>query len=402
MSYKGQDYGDMTESGLIRLEKFHTGKYSLVLWVLFLGFIAFVFWAMNFKIDEVARASGEVIASSRVQIIQTVDGGVLVSLNVKEGDRVEAGQVLAELDQTKIRAAVMEIKARLAALKAKSNRLTAEVTDASKVTFSEEVKAFPEIARVEEALFRQRREGLTEELRTLEVAARLAKEEAGLVNDLARSGDVNRSEVIRAEKALNDAKAKVINRKNRFLEEASKELAEVNDKTGQNEQILAQRLQQLEDSVIAATVPGIVKNIRVTTVGGVLRASEELMQVVPVNDQLIVESKVLPMDIALVRPGLQANIRFDPFDYTLFGGVEGEVVYVSADTLKENTSRGQLIYYRVHVATKSNPVVTSTGRQIDILPGMTAQLDIKTGQRTLLKFLLKPIQRTISESFGER
>ncbi len=402
MSFNAPDYEDMAGSLPIRLEKFHAGRYSPVLWVLFMGFIAFIFWAMNFKIDEVARARGEVIASSRVQVIQAVDGGVLAALNVKEGDRIEAGQVLAELDQTKIRASVMEVKARLAALRAKANRLTAEVTGQSEVNFSDAVTAFPEIARLEKALFSQRREGMKEELRTLEVAAKLAKEEAGLVKNLARSGDVNRSEVIRTERALNEAEAKVSNLKNRFLEEAGRELAEVEDKIGQNEQILAQRLQQLEDSIIKATVPGVVKNIRVTTVGGVLRPSEELMQIIPVNDQLIVESKVLPMDIALVRTGLETNIRFDPFDYTIFGGVEGEVVYVSADTLKENTSRGMEIYYRVHVATKTNPVITRTGRQIDILPGMTAQLDIKTGQRTLMKFLLKPLQRTVSESFGER
>lgn len=402
MSFNEEGYRDTVGSDPIRLEKFHTGRYSLVLWVLFLGLITFIFWAMNFKIDEVARASGEVIASSRVQIIQAVDGGVLIALNVKEGDRIEAGQVLAELDQTKIQATVMEVKARLAALKAKANRLTAEVSGASTVVFSEEVTAFPGTAKVEKALFRQRLEGLNEELRTLKVAARLAKEEAGLVKELAESGDVSRSEVIRAERALNDANAKVVNRKNRFLEEVSKELTDMEDKIAQNEQILAQRLQQLEDSIITATVPGIVKNIRVTTVGGVLRASEELMQIIPVNDELIIESKVRPMDIALVHTGLEATIRFDPFDYTLFGGVEGEVVYVSADTLKENTSRGQEIYYRVHVATKTNPVVTSTGRQINILPGMTAQIDIKTGQRTLMKFLIKPLQRTIAESFGER
>ncbi len=395
-------YQDTDNHDLTRLERYHLRHYSLVLLILFLGLAAFVYWALNFNIDEVARASGEVIASSRVQIIQAVDGGVLLALNVKEGDMVEAGQVLAELDQTKIKAAVKEIEARLAALRAKAYRLRAEVKVADRVDFPKEVHAFSEIAEVERALFRQRREGLLEELRTLSVAVRLASEDAALVKKLAKSGDVNRSEVIRAERALNDAEAKLANRENKFLEDARAELTDVEDKIAQNEQVLAQRRQQLSDSVFTATVPGIVKNIRVTTVGGVLRAGEELMQLIPINDQLIVESKVRPADIALVKDGLEATIRFDPFDYTLFGGVKGEVVYVSADTLKEKTARGEEIYYRVHVATKTNPVVTTTGREINILPGMTAQLDIKTGERSLMKFLLKPLQRMASESFGER
>ena len=385
-----------------RLETFHLHRYSLVLLVLFLGLVAFACWALRFNIDEVARAHGEVIASSRVQIIQAVDGGVLVALNVKEGDRVAAGQVLAELDQSRIGAAVLEIRARLAALRAKAKRLTAEVTGARTLRFDNGILAFPEIAGVEKALFEQRRAGLGEELRTLKVAFDLAKEEAGLIEELSRSGDVNQSEVIRARRALNEADAKLINRKNRFLEDARNELTAVEDKIAQNEQILAQREQQLADSLFTAPVPGIVKNIRVTTVGGVLRAGEELMQIIPINDRLIVEAKVRPADIALIRDGLKATIRFDPFDYTLFGGVDGEVVYVSADTLKENTAHGEEIFYRVRVKTTSNPVTTTTGRKIDILPGMTAQLDIKTGRRTLMHFLLKPLRRTVSESFGER
>jgi len=398
--YSGRD--PFADADLTRLEKYHLHHYSLVLLVLFLGVIAFILWAMNFNLDEVARAHGEVIASSRVQIIQTVDGGVLVSLNVKEGDRVDAGQVLAELDKTRIGAAVQEIVARLAALKAKAERLTAEVSEAKTLKFSDQVMMFPDLAKMEKAFFNQRREGLSEELRTLKVAVKLAREESVLVKDLSRSGDVNRSEVIRAERALNDADARLINLKNKFMEDARGELTSIEDKIAQNGQILAQRKQQLADSVLTATVPGIVKNIRVTTVGGVLRAGEELLQIIPTNDQLIIESKVRPADIALVRKGLEATIRFDPFDYTLFGGVKGKVIYVSSDTLKEKTAHGEEIYYRAHVTTLTNPVVTTTGKRIDILPGMTAQLDIKTGQRSLMKFLLKPLQRTISDSFGER
>lgn len=390
------------ERTIKRLESYHLGSYSLVLWLLLIALGVGCYLATIFQLDQVARARGEVIASSRVQIIQAVDGGVLAELNVKEGDQVQPGQVIARLDATRFGASVKEVEARLAALKAKSIRLRAEVTKAAKLVFPPDLMAYAEIVDVERALFSQRRSGLQEELKTLKKAVDLAKEEAMLVAKLEKTGDVDRSEVIRTQKALNDAQAKLIVRKNRHFEEASTELIKAEDSMAQNEQILTQRKQQLEDSVFTALVPGIVKNVSVTTVGGVLRGGEELMQIIPLGDELIVEAKVSPADIALVRPGLEATIRFDPFDYTIFGGVTGKVVYVSADTLKEKTARGEDIYYRVHVVIESSPVTTTTGKVLDILPGMTAQLDIRTGQRSVFEYMLKPLRKTVANAFGER
>lgn len=383
------------------LETYHLRRYSLVLWILLLGLLASGFWSAFFRIDEVARATGEVIASSRVQVIQSVDGGVLATLNVREGDRVELGQVLATLDQTRIGAAVREIEARLYALKGKAVRLRAEVTGAKELAFPNDVRAYPEIVEVESALFRQRRTGLAEELRTLKIAMGLAQEEEELINKLTRSGDANRSEIIRTKRATNEAAAQMINRKNKFLEEARVDLARVEDQIAQDVQVLAQRTQQLEDSIFTALVPGIVKNVRVTTIGGVLGRGEELMQIIPVDDELILEARIRPADIARVRPGLEATIRFDPFDYTIYGGVKAEVVYVSADTLKEARPQGDEIYYRVQLKI-GTPAITTTGRKLEILPGMTAMVDIRTGDRTLMDFLLKPLRKTMSESFGER
>jgi membrane fusion protein, adhesin transport system len=385
-----------------RLQSYHERRFSPLLYVLAAGLLLFIAWAATFRIDEVARAVGEVITSSRVQIIQAVDGGVLSELNVHEGDRVSSGQVLARLDQTRIGAAVLEVEARLSALKAKAVRLLAEVTGASRLEFSKELLGYPEQIKVEEALFEQRRTGLVEDLRTLGVAVNLAREEVTLLKELSASGDVNRSEVIRVERNLNDAEARLSGSKNKFLEDARVALTHAEDEIAQNEQVLAQRRQQFEDSVFVALMPGIVKNIRVTTVGGVLRAGEELMQIVPVDEALIIEAKVSPSDISRVHAGQPATIRFDPFDYTIYGSVAGEVIYVSADTLKESTGRGTEIYYRAHLKVKSNPVVTSVGKTLDILPGMTARVDIRSGERTLINYLLKPLKKTLMESFGEK
>jgi adhesin transport system membrane fusion protein len=204
------------------------------------------------------------------------------------------------------------------------------------------------------------------------------------------------------QRGLNEAEARLVNRRNKFLEDARLELAKAEDDIAQSGQTLTLRKQEQQDSVFSAMVPGIVKNIRVTTVGGVLRPGEELMQIIPVDDDLMIEAKVSTADIARVIPGLEATVRFDTFDYTIFGGVKGEVAFVSADSLKEETNRGMDIYYRVRVKPASYPVTSTTGMVLDVLPGMTVQVDIRTGERTVMDYLLKPLRKTLSESFGER
>lgn len=393
---------DDNQESTARLESYYLRNYSLVLWGILIGLVVFVLWASNFRLDQVARGTGEVIASSRVQIIQSVDGGVISNLYVKEGDSVTKGQVIATLDTTRIGAAVKEVDARLSALRAKATRLRAEILGNKTLVFADDLLRFPEQIKVERALFEQKSTTLAEELKALKKGVDLAREESELIKKLSASGDVNRTEVIRAARSLNDSEAKLLNRKNTYLEDAGAELAKAEDEIAQNVQVLTQRKQQLEDSIFKALLPGIVKNVRVTTIGGVLRAGEELMQIIPVGDELILEAKISPADIAQVRKGLNATIRFDPFDYTIYGGVIGEVVYVSADTLKEEKGQGEEIYYRVHVSTKTNPVTTTSGKVLDILPGMTAQIDIKTSDRTVLNYLLKPLRKTLAESFGER
>ena len=398
-----QDDDARTQARIRKLQNSHRGRQGWLLMAALVTVATFAVWALWFRIDEVARATGEVIASSRVQIIQSVDGGVLEQLLVKEGDRVAPGQLLARLEQTRVGASVGEVEARLFALEARATRLRAEVIGEQRLTFSPDLLArSPETARVEEALFKQRQTGLSEELRTMRVAVSLAQKELRLVEQLYADGDASGSELLRVQRGLNEAEARLVNRRNQFLEEARLELAKAEDDIAQGRQTLTLRKQEQQDSMFTAMVPGIVKNIRVTTVGGVLRPGEELMQIIPVDDDLMIEAKVSTADIARVVPGLEATVRFDTFDYTIFGGVKGEVAYVSADSLKEETSRGMDIYYRVRIKPASYPVTSTTGREIDVLPGMTAQVDIRTGDRTVMDYLLKPLRKTLSESFGER
>lgn len=385
-------------------ESFHRRRHGGLLGLIVVALVGFVAWAGLFRIDEVAKASGELITRSRVQVIQAVDGGVLAELLVKEGDRVKLGQVLARLKQARFGASVGEIEAKSNALQAKGARLRAEVTASRAVLFPAQLQRLaPETVALERALFKQRQDGLNEELRTLQVAAELSRKELQLIEKLFRDGDASGFELLRSQRAMNEAEARVVNRRNKFLEDAQLELGRTEDELSQAEQVLNLRRQQQQDSVFEAVVPGIVKNIRMTTLGGVLRPGEELMQIVPVDDDLVVEAKVRPADISRVKPGLDATVRLDPYDYTIHGVVPGKVVYVSADSLKEETGRGSEIFYRVWISIKgSSATLTSTGKTIETLPGMTAQVDIRTGDRTVLEFLLKPLRKTLSESFGEQ
>ncbi len=384
-----------------KLEGYHTRRHAGLTVILPIALIGFTLWASVFRIDEVARARGEIITGSRVQVIQSVDGGVLATIDVEEGDRVKKGQVLATLDEARAGASVAEIEARLYSLRLKAARLRAEVTGAEHPMF-DDLDGDASQAEVETALFEQRTLGLAEELRTLRVSADLARRELAIVQGLEAGGDVGAMESITVERSVNEAEAKRANRVNEFLESARVELAEVEDEIAQAEQVLAGRAETLAASVFVARMSGIVKNIRVTTLGGVVGAGEEIMQIVPVDDTLLIEAKVSPADIARVRPGLDATVRLDPFDYTIYGGVSGNVTYVSADTIKEDTANGEEIFYRVRIAPKSVPAVTTTGRTLELQPGMTAQVDIRTGDRTLVDFLLKPLRKTLSDSFGER
>ena len=386
-----------------RLERAHRGRYRPVLIAALLGICAFTIWAMVFQIDEVARAVGEVVTESRVQVIQSVDGGVLAELLVREGDRVAPDQVLARLDQTRFASSVAEIRVRLNALNAKVARLRAEVVGAPDVEFLDDLETVaPMSTRVERALFDQRRTGLSDELRTLSVAVDLARRELELVKTLHDNGDASGAELLRAERGLNEAEASRVNRRNRFLEAARLELTEAEDEIAQSKQLLIRRREAQSDSVFTAVVPGIVKNIRVTTVGGVLGPGEVLMQIVPVEGDLLIEARVSPADIGRVVPGLPVNLRFDAFDFTIYGAVRGTVTYVSADTMKEATEEGTAVYYQVRVKSDDPEVRTTTGRKLTLVPGMTTVVDIRTGRRSLMDVLLKPLWKTRNEAFSER
>ena len=365
------------------------------------GFAGLVGWAGVAEIDQVSRANGQVIPSGRVQIVQSTDGGVIEAINVREGDRVRAGQVLVTLDRVRLAAAVDEGRAKVASLKTVKARIEAELFQRPLV-FPQDVQDFPDFMANQRQLFARRRAAQTQDIAALNTMLRLVRQELTMNQPLLEYGDVSRSEVLRLERSVADIEGQIANRQNRYLQELQTEYAKVEEELVTAEQTLTQRLSALADTELEAPTDGIVKNVRLTTVGGVLRPSDEVLQIVPTGEELIVEAKVSPADIAYVRLGQSASVKFDAYDSSIFGSADGRVSYISPDTLSEQSPSGERVYYRVHIRVDTSTMRPRAGETITIQPGMTATTEILTGHNTILRYLLKPIIRTVDQSFGER
>lgn len=373
----------------------------LILWVTFVALAAFVGWAYWAELDQVTRAPGSVIPSSRTQHIQSQDGGTLEELLVREGDVVKAGQLLVRIDRTRAEAAFLETRARAAALGATLARLHAEVFG-GEPKFPPELADYPDFRASQADLLRKRRAALNEETAAITQMKSLVQQELTMNQPLVKSGDVSRTEVLRLQRQVADLQSQITNKRNKYFQDAQAEYNKVQEDLAGVKQTLAQRENQLQQTELRAPGQGTVKNVRITTLGGVIRPGEEVMQIVPLDDDLLIEAKVSPADIGFLRLGQEANIKIDAYDFAIFGGLPGEISFISADTLSEDLRQGELPYFRVQVRTTVRSFSKRPNERLDIQPGMTASVEIKTGQRTVLQYLTKPITKTLSESLGER
>lgn len=378
-----------------------TSTSRVLIWGSALALAAFVTWADWAELDQITRAGGQVIASSRNQVIQVMEGGVLSELPVREGASVKRGQLLARFDRTKAEASYLESVAKAAALSAAVARLNAEIFG-GEPQFPKELADYPEFRANQMALFRKRQGALREEIDSLEKAEVLIKEELEMNLPLLKTGDVSRADVIRLQRQAVDIRSQITNKRNKYLQDCQAELVKAEEDLAGVQQIVTQRKEQLSFTEVTAPMDGIVRNIRLTTIGGVAKPGEEIMQIVPADGDLIVEAKVKPADIAFVKIGLPAKIKLDAYDYTIYGALKGEVSYISADTLSEESRANEQPYYRVQVKTNGQGLVGPKQERIEILPGMTATVEVATGKKSLLRYLTKPITKTLSESLGER
>ncbi len=379
-----------------------SGSARLLIPAIAFSVAAFVAWALWAEIDQITRVQGAVIPSSRNQIIQVMEQAMVEEIPVREGDLVREGQVLMRFNKARSEAAYLETRAKVAALKAAEARLTAELLDQAP-RFPPEVAEYPEILANHQILYRKRRESLHDELRVLGETLELIKNELALTMPLQETGDVSKVEILRLQRQKVDIEGKIVNRRNKYLEDAQAELARARENMESLSQLLAQHREVMEHSEISSPMDGVVRNIRITTRGGVARPGEEIMQIVPMDDEFLVEAKVKPKDIAFVKSGLPATVKFDAWDYTIYGSFDGEVTYISADTLNEEArAANEEPYYRVQVRLEGKDLTGLGPDRVKIQPGMTATVEIKTGRNTVFKYLTKPITKTLHESLGER
>ena len=337
-------------------------------------------------------------------MVQSADGGVLLELRVKEGDKVEKGQIVAVLEKERATASYSDALGKVSALRITVTRLQAEVLGRPFIVDPKLETDYPDLVAVQKSLYNQRRQGLMQQVAQLRTGMALANEELKMNEPLVKSGDVAQSEVLRMKRAINDIQLQISNAQNKYLQDANTELNKASEDLSTQEQTLADRSQVLAHTELVAPEKGIVKNIKVTTLGGVLRQGEEVMEILPTNSDFIVEAKVLPADMASVKENMPARVKFDAYDYSIFGTMDGKVIYISPDALtEEQQKQGQPpIYYRVRVKIEGANLKTHAGEEIQMRPGMTAQVDLFADKRSVLSYITKPISKTLSESMSKK
>jgi adhesin transport system membrane fusion protein len=409
----------------------------LLLYLICLAFVCLVLWSAFADLDEVARGEGRVIPSNKLQLIQSYDGGMVETINVREGQIVNVGDVLIKIDPTRFISSFRENQSKVESLSAKVARLQA-LTQKKELVFTDNIiKNAPKSVKHERSLYLSNRQELEQQVaihkRQLEQrqqdhieakaalqqhtsALRLTNRELKVTRPLLRTGAISDIDIIRLERqivdlngeinrtkavinrsvsAINEAKNKVtevelamINRWSNELSEALLRLESIKE----TESGLADKVTQTE---IRSPVKGTVQRLLVNTVGGILQPGSDVMEIVPLDDQLVVEAKIPPKDIAFLRPGQPAMIKFSAYDFAVYGGLEAEVLHISADTItddRENT------FYLVQLKTTKN----NFSKELTIIPGMTTQVDIITGKKTVLEYLLKPVLRATSQAMTER
>jgi len=374
---------------------------SLMIYLVGATVLLFLVWAKFAPLDEIVRAEGEVVSASRPQIIQNLEGGILSELMVAEGDIVQQGDILARLRDTQFSTKVADLQDQLIALEIRRLRLEAESAGETDFVVSADIAEHaPQIVNSELALLTARQSDYNAKVSG---AARVKVEtetELDLMEDMLTRDIVALIEVTKARKAQADAEI----RYNEIVTGADLDRASDYSETLQELNRIAQDLRvandQLQRTTIIAPMRGIVNNLAVTTIGGVVRPGEEIFQIIPLGDELFIEAQVKPSDVAGVIPGQEATIKLSAYDYTIHGSLTGAVQFVSADTFKDERRPEIEPYYRVTVAVDLENL-TPRQQAIVIRPGMQASVELHTGEKTVLQYLTKPLYRG-SEAMQER
>ena len=403
-----------------------TRKADVILYTIALFWLIALIWSSVASLEEVTRGEGRVIASSKMQIIQNLEGGIVQEIFVQTGDQVTNSQPLIKLEDIKFKSELLSIKQNKAALEANINILSAEsqgVTPEFEATFEAN---YPELVGRELELYAARKithsesiEILEKKLKRLKVQSDAAKEnlnlierEKNIVEPLVEQGVEAEMELIRIEQRMNEAQSNILQvdaeieandaqlnaERSNFIEQAREKLQEVEKEYNNLVESLPAYEDRLDRTLVRAPMNAIVNRLLVNTVGGVIQPGSPLIELVPVDDELVVEVEISPKDIAYVIVGQRASIKLTAFDFSKFGALDGYVTKVSADSLtKEDGS----IWYLCQASVPVN-MITTMGKSIQIQTGMVAQVDIISGEKTVLQYLLQPVTKVANEAFRER
>jgi adhesin transport system membrane fusion protein len=413
---------------------------SIILWIILILFFCALAWANVAEVEEVTRASGKVVPSRQLQVVQNLEGGIVSEIMMSVGDVVEKGQLLLRIDEKRFSGPYRESRFNYLALKAQVARLQSETNNTPFILPEEVVKEAPEVGIREKELFESRKDEHEETLGMLQAQSmqreqeitelkakiaelsrthRLLKREIDMTRPLIKSGAVSEVEYLRLQRQdsemqgqltasqlalprtiskLQEANRKIIEEKLKFSNSAKKELNDAYAKLEGLSATTSTLADRLDRTAVVSPVRGIVNQIFINTVGGVIQPGMNLIEIVPLEDTLLVEAKVKPSDIAFISPNLKATVKFTAYDFTMYGGLEAKVEYISADSIVDKQGNS---FYLVNVRTTKNYLGTKDS-PLPIIPGMIASVDILTGKKSILTYLMKPIFRAQSLALRER
>ena len=373
---------------------------SSILWLIVASMAIFLIWSYFAVLDEVAIGEGKVTPASKGQISQSLEGGILSELVVHEGDVVENGQKLATLDPALSRSSVEEAAQKIIALQARAARLRAEIENKSDVTFPPELADEKAVIERERQLFRTDVQAFHENVSQLSRQLRLAQQEIDIAMPLLKTGATNEVEILRLKQKAAELSTKLAATKGQYSVALKSDYATTMADLGPLLKVREGRADQLRRTIITSPTRGIVKDVRVNTIGGVIGPGGELMEIVPLDDQLLVEARLSPRDIAFIHPDQAATVKITAFEPSIYGTLAATVQNISPDTIEDQVDK-RLYYYRVYLLTKHAYLETKDGKRHAIMPGMVATAEIRTGQKTVLDYLIKPLNRA-AEALRER
>lgn len=413
---------------------------NILFWVFGLFIFIGIIWMSTAQVDEVTRGEGRVIPSSQVQIVQNLEGGIVDKILVKEGDIVAKGAIMLRIDDTGFSSSFAEKQAKYYTLMAEIARLEAE-TNGTEPQFSKELKTeHVHIMESELARFKsrqaqlassigiltdqvsQKQQELNELIKRKEQAGRsykLSKEELDLTIPLEKEGVVSKVDILRLKRDVNDrlgekettelavergqtaleeARKRADEKTLQFRNEALEELATKKDEFARLTEVMKAVKDQVDRTTVRAPVRGTVKRVLVNTVGGVITPGMDLVELIPLEDSLLIEAKIRPSDIAFLKPNLDAVVKFSAYDFTIYGGLDAKLEHIGADTVLDEKGNA---FYHIRVRTKKNNLGTGEDN-FPIIPGMVATVDIISGKKTVLDYMMKPLRRTREMALTER